>query len=100
MERKGREKEKKKRKEKRLTRAPIPWLAPVMMTTLLAKDSAGVDGSIDGYTSLETCLVNCMLVTKKSVGRESIAKKWCWCFYMGGFYFVERSGRFWKVLLK
>jgi len=43
-----------------------------MITTLPAIDSSGVDGSTAGYSSRETRFVNCMLVTKKSEGRESI----------------------------
>lgn len=52
----------------------MPWLAPVMMITLFAMDSSGVDGSIEGYWSRETCFVNCMLLRKKSAGRDSIFK--------------------------
>lgn len=47
-----------------LTLAPRPRLAPVMMTTLPAIDSSGLLGSIDGYWTRETRLVNCALVTK------------------------------------
>lgn len=43
-----------------------------MITTLPAIDSSGLDGSTEGYTSRETRFVNCMLVTKKSAGSESI----------------------------
>ena len=44
-----------------------------MMTTLPACESAGVVGSIDGYWSRYTVGVYALLVTKKSVGRFSIA---------------------------
>jgi len=33
------------------TMAPMPRLAPVMTTTLPARDSSGLEGSIEGYTS-------------------------------------------------
>lgn len=36
-------------------------------------DSSGVDGSMEGYWSWWTCLVNCALLTKKSTGRDSIS---------------------------
>jgi hypothetical protein len=59
----------------RLTLAPMPLLAPVIMTTLPAIESSGFVGSIEGYWSRETFLVNCMLVTKKSTGRDSMLNK-------------------------